>query len=229
MSDALAPTLSQGERERGLPSPSGRGIGGEGAPRVRGEWARAWDKLRRDPVAVVALVVLALVVLACAAAPLLTPYDPIAQDLTQRLRAPTLAHPLGTDEYGRDLLARILYGGRLSLVIGFVSVGLGLLVGVPLGLVAGFFRHLDMPIMRVMDIIFSFPRLLLAIALVAALGPGIFKAMIAVGLGTIPIFARLTRSTVLVIRELDYVVAARASGAGELGILRRHVLPNAMT
>ena len=199
----------------------------EGTP--RSEWARAWGKLRRDPIAMTALVALGLLILSCAGAPLLTPYDPIAQDLTQRLRPPGGAHPLGTDEFGRDLLSRILYGGRLSLLIGFVSVGLGLLVGVPLGLLAGFFKRLDMPIMRLMDVVFSFPRLLLAIALVAVLGPGIFKAMLAVGIGTIPIFARLTRSTVLVIRELDYILAARASGAGDLHLIVRHVLPNALT
>jgi len=170
-----------------------------------------------------------LLVAAALLAPLLTPYDPIAQDLTRRLRPPSGAHPFGTDEFGRDLLSRILHGGRLSLVIGFVSVGFGLLFGVPLGLLAGFFKRLDMPIMRLMDVIFSFPRLLLAIVLVAAFGPGLYKAMLAVGIGTIPIFARLTRSTVLVIRELDFVTAARAQGALEGRLLWRHVLPNAMT
>jgi len=204
------------------PSPDPRDTGRD-SRRAALAWAR------RDPIALAALVLLAAIVVACAAAPLLTPYDPLAQDLGQRLQAPSAAHPFGTDEFGRDLLSRILYGGRLSLVIGFVSVGLGLLVGVPLGLVAGFFRRWDMPIMRVMDVLFSFPRLLLAIALVAALGPGLLKAMLAVGIGTIPIFARLTRATVLVIRELDYVLAARATGAREGWLLVRHVLPNALT
>ncbi len=185
-------------------------------------------RMRRDPIATLALVGLGLLAVACAFAPLLTAYDPTQQNLSLRLQPPGGEHWFGTDEFGRDLFSRVLYGGRISLLIGLISVGFGLILGTPLGLVAGFFRWWDMPIMRVMDVLLSFPRLLLAIAIVAALGPGLEKAMLAVGIGTVPIFARLTRSMVLSIRELDFVVAARTQGATEARVLFRHVLPNTL-
>lgn len=186
----------------------------------------ATKKLLKDPIVVSALAMLALVVTACLAAPLLTDHDPLKQSLPDKLQPPSALHLFGTDEFGRDLFARILYGGRTSLMIGFISVGFGLGFGVPVGVAAGLFRRWDMPIMRVMDTLMSFPRLLLAIALVAALGPSLRNAMLAVGIGTVPIFARLTRSTVLTVRELDYISAARALGATEIRTLARHVLPN---
>lgn len=183
----------------------------------------------RDPVGAGAFALLVLIVLVCVFAPLLTSVDPRVQDLTQRLLPPSGEHWLGTDEFGRDLFARILYGGRLSLLIGAVSVTIGLVVGGTLGLVAAFYSKLDGLIMRVMDVLLSFPRLLLAIAIVAALGPGLSKAMLAVGIGTIPIFARLMRSTVITVRELDYVAAARVHGASDRRILSKYVVPNSMT
>lgn len=185
-------------------------------------------KLLRDPIVMSGAVLLLLIIVACVAAPLLTSYDPVKQSLADKLKPPGPGHIFGTDEFGRDLFARTLYGGRVSLVIGLVSVGFGLGIGVPLGLLAGFFRKWDMVIMRLMDVLMSFPRLLLAIAIVAALGPSLFNSMLAVGIGTIPIFARLTRSTVLTVRELDYITAAGALGAPTTRILGRHVLPNAI-
>ncbi len=174
------------------------------------------------------LILLGFAVLAMAA-PLLTPYDPIRQDLSQTLVPPSLAHPLGIDFLGRDILARILFGTRLSLVIGFLAVAIGLAVGVPLGAISGYYgRWADMIIQRIADILLSFPGFLLALSLVAALGVGLQNVIISVGIGAIPSFIRIVRGSVLSIREQTYVEAARAIGARDAVIIFRHVLLNAL-
>jgi ABC-type dipeptide/oligopeptide/nickel transport system permease subunit len=172
-------------------------------------------------------VCLAALVLIAVCAPAIAPYDPIKVAMRERLQRPSAAHWLGTDQFGRDILSRIVYGTRVSLSVGLIAVGIGLGCGATLGLVAGFSRRLDYPITAVMDVLLSFPQILLAIAIVAALGPGIFNAMIAVGVGAIPGFTRLTRSSTLSLRERDYVEAARALGASSARIIGRHILPNA--
>lgn len=182
--------------------------------------------LRHKP-ALGGLVVLALLVLAAVLGGALAPYDENQVDVVGRLQPPSLDHPFGTDELGRDVLSRVLVAARLSLLVGLVSVGIALVVGVLLGLVAGFYgRWVDDVVMRAMDVLFAFPAILLAIAIVAVLGPGLVNAMIAIGIVYTPIFARITRASVLSVREEVYVRAARSLGASDLRLLRLHVLPN---
>jgi peptide/nickel transport system permease protein len=198
---------------------------GAEAPRRGGD---VWRRLRRDRAAVTGAACLAVLVLAAAFAPVLAPYDPTRVAMRERLQRPSGQHLLGTDQFGRDILSRLLHGARVSLTVGLVSVGIGLGLGATLGLVAGFSPRLDYPIVAVMDVLLSFPQILLAIAIVAALGPGIFNAMVAVGIGSVPAFTRLARSSALSIREQEYVEAARALGATSPRILARHVLPNSL-
>ncbi len=186
-------------------------------------------RLRRNPSAVAGVVILLVLVLAAIFAPLLTPYDPARQSLGDVLQHPSRTHLLGTDQLGRDLLARILYGGRLTLFIGAFAVAVGIVVGVPLGIVSGFYRGAtDMIIQRVMDLMLAFTSFLLALTLVSLLGVGLTNVIVAVGISTIPRFARLVRSSVLTIREISYVEASRALGAADQRVLWRHVLPNAL-
>jgi ABC-type dipeptide/oligopeptide/nickel transport system permease subunit len=179
----------------------------------------SWRRLRRDHAAMLGAACLLVLVLGAVAAPLVAPYEPTKVTMRERLQTPSARHLLGTDQFGRDILSRIVHGTRISLTIGLISVGIGLGLGTTLGLLAGFFRRLDYPIVAAMDVLLSFPQILLAIAIVAALGPGIFNAMIAVGIGTVPAFTRLTRATTLSIREREYVEAARAHGAGNARFL----------
>jgi ABC-type dipeptide/oligopeptide/nickel transport system permease subunit len=187
----------------------------------------AWRRLRRDGASLAGAGCLAALVLIAIFAPLVAPQDPIRVAMRERLQTPSRVHWLGTDQFGRDILSRIVYGTRVSLTVGLIAVGIGLGLGATLGLVAGFSRRLDYPIIAIMDVLLSFPQILLAIAIVAALGPGIFNTMIAVGIGSVPGFTRITRSSTLSIRERDYVEAARALGATSARIIRLHVLPNA--
>lgn len=179
--------------------------------------------------AVAGLVVLALLVIAAIGGSTVAPYDQNAIDVANRLIGPSANHLLGTDELGRDILSRILIAARASLLVGLVSVGVAVVLGVPIGLLAGFYRGwVDSVLMRAMDVLFSFPAILLAIAIAAvvALAGDLANAMIAIGIVYTPIFARITRGAVLVVSEEVYVRAARSLGSGDLRILARHVLPN---
>jgi ABC-type dipeptide/oligopeptide/nickel transport system permease subunit len=171
------------------------------------------------------LVVLAFVLLAVLA-DTLAPYDWRAQDVLRRFSGPSPQHLLGTDELGRDIFSRILYGGRYSLSIGLAAVALSFSVGTLVGVLSGFYRRLDGPLMRVVDVMLAFPGILLAIAIVAALGPGLLSAIVAIGINDIPGFARLNRSMVLSLREREFVTAARVLGAPDPLILGRHILLN---
>ncbi len=184
----------------------------------------SWRRFRRHRAATAGLLFgLAL------AAPALTPQDPEGQDLGQALAPVSRLHPLGTDHLGRDLLARLLYGGRLSLLVGFLAVGLGLAVGVPLGAISGFRGGVtDLIIQRFADVLLSFPGFLLALSLVSVLGVGLQNVVIAVGVGAIPSFIRLVRGSVLSIRQQAYVEAAAAIGQRQRTIIFCHVLPNAI-
>jgi peptide/nickel transport system permease protein len=174
-------------------------------------------------------VLLLVLILACLAAPLLTDKDPNAIDPSQTLQPPSLTYPMGTDGIGRDAFARFLYGGQLSLRVGLVAIGIGALFGVTLGLISGYFGGwLDSLISWVTDIMLAFPDILLALAILAILGPGIINAMFAVGIAFVPSFMRLTRSSVLSIREMSYIEATRALGGSDFRILMDHILPNAM-
>ena len=186
-------------------------------------------RFSRNRAAVAGVLVLAFFFGMALVAPFATTYDPEATHLEDALQEPSPEHVLGTDHLGRDILARLAYGARFSLVIGFAAVGLGLLVGVPLGAISGFYGGwVDLTIQRVIDVLLSFPGFLLALSLVAVLGVGLEKVIIAVGLGVLPAFVRLVRASTLSIRHRSYVEAARASGANSPLIIWRHVLPNAL-
>jgi len=183
----------------------------------------------RNRAAVVGLILVVLLVLLAVFAPLLAPYAPDAQNLRARLRGPSAEHWFGTDEFGRDILSRVLYGARISLFTGLVPVVSGLLVGTTIGLVAGYYRgRIDDVLMRVMDVLLAFPSLLLALAVVGALGPGLVNAVIAVAIVAVPGYARLARSVVIATREEEFVQAARALGARDPRLLVRHVLPTTL-
>ncbi|MEW8979728.1 MAG: ABC transporter permease [Symbiobacterium sp.] len=186
-----------------------------------------WRRFARNRLAVAGLVVFLLLVLSALLAPRVSPYDPNLQDWKVRLQPPSAAHPFGTDEFGRDLLSRTLYGGRVSLVAGVVPVLLGATAGTLVGLVAGYMGgRWDQILMRFLDILLAFPMIFLALAIVGTLGPGLFNAMLAVAVVSLPGYARLVRGQVLTLRERDYVVAAQAAGATHARVLLRHLLPN---
>ncbi len=199
------------------------------APRRFGLVREAWQRFRRHRTALIGLGLLVVLVGLSLAAPLLTGYDPERQNLARALRPVSAEHPLGTDHLGRDMLARLLYGGRLSLMIGFLAVAMGLAIGVPLGVISGFRGGLtDLVIQRFADILLSFPGFLLAISLVAMLGVGLQNVIISVGITGVPQFIRLVRASVLAIREQTFVEAAVALGQRQAPIMFRHVLPNAL-
>ena len=182
---------------------------------------------RRHPRLVVGGTLVALLVLIAIFAPVLSHYDPIVGDVSQGLEAPSPAHWLGTDDQGRDVMSRVLWGSRISLSVALISVMIGLLVGVSVGLTAGYAGGwVDMVLMRAIDALLAFPGLLLAISITAALGPQIQNAMIAIGVVAIPVYARLTRGQVLSLREREYVTAARAIGVRPLRLVLWHILPN---
>lgn len=172
---------------------------------------------------------LAILIIACLSAPLLTNKDPNAIDPSQTLQPPSLKYLMGTDGIGRDTFARFLYGGQLSLRVGLIAIAIGAVFGITLGMISGYFGGwLDAFISWVTDILLAFPDLLLALAILAILGPGIINAMVAVGISFIPSFMRLTRSSVLTIREMSYVEATKALGGSDFQIMIHHILPNAM-
>ncbi|MGH2395421.1 MAG: ABC transporter permease [bacterium] len=194
-----------------------------------GFFADAWRRLRRNRAALGGLVLVGFLTVLAFLAPIVAPSDPIAQDLDARLLPPSRQHWLGTDDLGRDLLSRIIYGGRVSLTVGIVSVSIALVAGTVLGLLAGFYAGwLDSVTMRTMDIMLAFPATLLAIFIVGIRGPGLNNAMLAIGVINIPIFARLVRASVLRVRQEEFVDAARALGAGQSRILGRHIFPNTL-
>lgn len=183
----------------------------------------------RSPLGRIGLVVAAVFLLSAGLAPWLAPYDPTVQNLAETLTAPSRAHLLGTDQYGRDVLSQVIWGGRVSLQIALVSVAVAALFGLPLGVLAGYYGgRVDAVIMRGMDVIFAFPSLLLAIALVAFVGASTVNVMIAIGLVYVATIARITRASVLTVWSEEYVTAARGLGKGDVGIMLAHVLPNAL-
>jgi peptide/nickel transport system permease protein len=193
----------------------------------QGEAAR---RFRRNRVAVFSSLVILVFVVTALFAPILAPFSPLEQDLANNYAGPSLEHPLGTDDLGRDTLSRLIFGSRVSLGIAISSVALGVLVGTVLGLAAA--QHggwLDGAIMRVMDILLALPGILLGIAIVVVLGNGVVNTVIAVAIFSVPTFARLVRGSALSILERDYVVACRALGASSLRVIGQHVLPNTLT
>ncbi|HKX17859.1 MAG TPA: ABC transporter permease [bacterium] len=200
--------------------------GGLGARRLRSSRGTLARRLRRSWQVKIGGTIVVLMIVVAAAAPLLAPLDPTIPDILHRFQGPSRAHFFGTDSLGRDIFSQVVHGSRISLTIGLISVGISAAAGITLGVLAGFYRRLDDPIMRVMDVLLAFPNLLLAIAIIAALGPSLQNAMIAVGIGGIPGFVRIVRSAVFRVRGNEYVDAARAVGVRDVRMLARHVLPN---
>ena len=186
-----------------------------------------WRRLLRDPRAMIGVAVVVLLIVAAAGAPLLGRHDPLRIDLRNRLAGPSAEHWMGTDVQGRDVWARVIYGARVSIAVGFISQSIALVLGVALGLLAGYYgRWVDEVIMRLADVTLAFPTLLLLIAMVAALEPSLTVVLVTIGIVGWAGMARLVRGQVLVVRELEFVQAIRALGAGDLRILAAHVLPN---
>jgi glutathione transport system permease protein len=197
--------------------------------RIDSPLAEFWRRFRCKHVALAAGVILLLIILAAIAAPLIAPYDPSAPDYDNVLSPPTLAHLFGTDSYGRDILSRVIWGGRISLSVGFISVIVGGVVGVALGLLSGFLGGwVDSLIMRGADVLFAFPGLLLALAVVAVLGPGISNVIWATAVFGVPAFARLVRGDTLALKQAVYVQAARSIGVSRPKLVSVHILPGTM-
>lgn len=197
-------------------------------PPARGYWQRMARLVLYDPVALTCIAVLLLIVLAAIFAPLIAPADPFKTSMLRRLKPPgTPGYLLGSDELGRDLLSRLIYGGRVSLSMGLVPVALATCIGGMLGITAGYFgRHVNMAIMRIVDVFYAFPSVLLAVAMAGVLGSGILNSLISLTLVFIPPIARVAESVTTQVRNQDFVEAARATGAGSLRIILQHVLAN---
>ena len=182
-----------------------------------------------NPETVAGLAVVVLLAVCAVAAPLITPYPPTLINLGEAAAPPSASHWFGQDQIGRDILSRVLHGARLSLLVGLIAVGIAVAVGAPLGLLAGYLGGpADLLVMRMVDVMMAFPSILLALLVVTVLGPGLGNAMIAVGIAAIPLFARLARASVLSVKEMEYVAAARALGQSPPWIVARHVAPNAV-
>jgi peptide/nickel transport system permease protein len=198
-------------------------------------WYIVFRRLLRNKLAVVGLIIIAIVVLVALSAPLIAQQSPNENGVFRAFPSegkmpPSLEHPMGTDDLGRDMLSLIIYGSRISIRIGFFSVGFAIIIGVILGAVAGYLGgSTDNVIMRLMDIMLAFPSILLALVIVAVIGPGLLNAMIAVGIVSIPTYARITRASVISESTRDYVQASKALGANTVRILSQHILPNALS
>jgi ABC-type dipeptide/oligopeptide/nickel transport system permease subunit len=192
-------------------------------------WRDAWRRLRRNRAALAGALVLLVFIALGVAAPAVAPYQPDEQDYQHVLEGFSLAHPFGTDNFGRDIFSRVLYGTRISLAVGLFGVALGLLSGLTVGLPAGHWGGwLDDLLMRLLDLLLAFPQLLLAIMVITVLGVGDTNVVVAIGIFSLPVFARVVRGQILALKQLDFVLAARASGAGDARILLSHLLPNAL-
>jgi len=188
-----------------------------------------WRRLKRNRLAMLGLVVLLLMYSAAFLAPFIAPHDPRTTELGDKLRPPGSEHPLGTDPYGRDVLSRVIYGSRISLSVGFVSVAISTTLGTILGAIAGYYGgRVDNVIMRLVDIVISFPVLFLILTVMAVIGPSIFNIMIVIGFTAWPGVARLVRGQFLSLREQEFAEAARALGAEDGRVIFRHILPNAL-
>ena len=200
---------------------------GDALPPPKSRAASLWSFLA-DPKAAVGVSILSLLILMALFADVIAPYDFAEQNFDESLVDPSSDHLLGTDRLGRDVFSRIIHGSRISLRIGFISVGIAALVGLPLGILAGYYRGwIDEVLMRFTDAMIAFPNLIFLLGVVAVLGPGVENVMIALGLNSFPIYARLIRAQALSLRERDFVTAARALGSSNRRIVARHILPNA--
>ena len=188
-----------------------------------------WHRLRKNKLSMVCLVILVIMILGIIFAGVLSPYDYAEQDLTQRFALPSKEHWMGCDDYGRDLLTRLLVGGRYSLLIAILSVAIGIVCGMVIGALCGFFgKRIDSTLMRIMDVIMSIPGMMLAICISVAMGSGVFNTALALAVGTIPIIARQLRSSTMLINSQEYIEAARSFGESNFKIIMTHVIPNCM-
>ena len=186
-----------------------------------------FQRLMKNKLAIIGLIVITLLAFSAIFADIIAPHDYRSQNLRNILQSPSAEHLFGTDEFGRDILSRVLYGTRISLMIGFIAVSISVIVGGILGSVAGYYgRFVDNAIMRCMDVLLAVPPLLLAIAIIAALGPGIVNLMIATGISTIPNYSRIVRASVLSIKDQEFIEAAKAVGTNDFFIIVKHILPN---
>ncbi len=197
----------------------------------RSQWVEVWRRLKRNKMAVLGLIILIILVLLAVFADVIANYDNVVikQNLAHRLQGPSAVHWLGTDEFGRDIFARLVHGTRVSLQVGIVAVGISIVIGGILGAVAGYYGgKLDNTIMRIMDIFLAVPSILLAIAIVSALGPSIINLMLAISISSVPSYARIVRASVLSIRDQEFIEAAKAIGASNTRIIFRHIIPNSL-
>ncbi|MEU9128980.1 ABC transporter permease [Kitasatospora sp. NPDC048540] len=211
--------------------PAQRGSDGSGEPAVKvvREWQEVWHRFAANKLALVGLVLVAGLLFTAAFAPWISPYDPLKQNLMNTLQPPTGEHLFGTDILGRDQLSRVIYGSRIAVFVGLVSIILTLLIGIVLGAIAGYFgRFYDTLVMRAADVFFAFPLLIGSIIIITVTGRGVWPVVLSLAIFGWATVARLLRSSVLSAREMDYVHAARALGAGHLRVILRHILPNSI-
>jgi peptide/nickel transport system permease protein len=195
----------------------------------RSPWASMLRRFRKNKRALVGFWMVVVFVGMAVFAQAIAPYDPIEQNMDVILQPPSADHLFGTDEYGRDILSRIIYGSQISLMIGIVGVLISVVIGVGLGTVSGYFGgRTDMFIMRIMDIFMAFPSFLLALAIVSVLGPGMVNVMIAIGIFSVPTFARISRSAVISVKNKEFIEAAKSMGASHARVIFKHVLPNSV-
>lgn len=197
----------------------------------RSQWREVWRMLKKNKMALVGLGILVILVLLALFADVIADYDTVVikQNLANRLKGPSAEHWLGTDEFGRDIFARLIHGARVSLKVGIIAVGISIVLGGILGALAGFYGgRIDNIIMRIMDVFLAVPSILLAIAIVSALGPSIINLMVAISISSVPRYARIVRASVLSIRDQEFVEAARAIGANNARIIFRHIIPNSL-
>lgn len=200
-----------------------------GTVKKRSQWAEVWRRLQRNKMAMFGLMVIIVILLSAIFADVISPYDYRTQDWERIAQQPGREHILGTDDLGRDILSRIIHGTRISLLVGFVSVSISVLVGGSLGAISGYYGgKLDNVIMRAMDVLLAIPSILLAIAIVSAFGGGITNVMIAVGISSVPSYARIVKASVISVKENEFIEAARAIGASDFRIIMKHILPNSM-
>ena len=195
----------------------------------KSQWKEIWRRFRKNRAAMVGLVVMCILIFSALFADIIAPEDLDDQNLDRTFLSPNLKHIMGTDNLGRDMFTRVIYGTRTSLMIGFTAVSVAMTIGCLIGSIAGYYGgKLDNILMRMIDILMATPNILLAIAIASALGPGLINVMIAVGVGAIPDYARITRAAVLTVREREFIEAARAIGGNDFRIITRHILPNCL-
>ncbi|MEW8956149.1 ABC transporter permease [Clostridium sp.] len=197
----------------------------------RSQWAEVWRRLKRNKPAMIGLAILTILILLAVFADFIADYDTVVikQNLPERLQGPSAEHILGTDEFGRDIFARLIHGARVSLRVGIIAVGIAIAIGGTLGAIAGYYGGvLDNVIMRIMDVFLAVPSILLSISIVSALGPDLINLMISIGISSVPSYARIVRASVLSIRDQEFVEAAKAIGANDTRIIMKHIIPNAL-